>query len=804
MPTSPSTSSVDELLDSLVGGLADAGFEQVSEFRTYLNDTIRSPLEAFSAKDIRAAAAGLEDVGQELGLSRLDFIVTALAEAIRKKAKGREDAAEIRALAWKAQADAQTGAGLYKDARRAYKHALNALRRARNDQLEARVLQGLGVSFARQDRDVEAAEHFSAAIRLARRLEDPLLIAQLTNSLGMCLPASEAGDADALFTESIAIRKRNEGPRFTLTPVLSNWGVHRIKQERWSDAERLFREALAYANRDLGEHVMTLRNLGNVLFEQKRYEEAADMYSQSLEAAELFGDRESQKQALKGLAKAHIELAEFEAAQANLARLRENAQALGLTPFEVAMTVHDSGVTSFRQGNWNEAKAQFDEARAAFLALSDWEWVQRSSLNSAQACAKLGLNEERLKLIEEALTIGSTRGTQIRLDLLRERVTTAIELGQVDLADAFFRDERAALRRSGNRDVLVFRLQEFSDAISRMGRRKRAITHLRAAERLVAEDSDDVQLISIRNDIARHLVDLGRFENGLALFGDNLEKAARIGNRYLEADALLNLGETKRRLGDNSGAERDLAGAVRRFSTLRNDAGLALALNNLGLVDLSVGHIDAALRRITASIDAAKRMKDAAMEARGRASIGWIRMEQGEWDDAATSFQKAYDLAKTAQDKFLMAQFAFDLASARFHAHGLEAAEDLIQRSVEHAAAAPDYEAAYTTTRAALEWSLEEHRFDDAGEYAAYSLLFSALMEYEVNDWAVILGRRLLNTPESKRDAALNSFERKVRSLDEESGLQGALQEAAAHLRDALMNSMAQDSGPLSANEDPA
>jgi serine/threonine-protein kinase len=157
--------------------------------------------------------------------------------------------------------------------------------------VRAELLLAIGETYAKLQRDDDAAPHLRAAVEQARRAGDPLLVARALVPLGTVL--NERDEAKALLEEAVAIRERELGARQALTAQARS-ALSLTLHERYHDPEperavAMQRAALADLLAASGERdpevVRARLRLGRMLGE-RRDDRAADGESdQQLRAA---------------------------------------------------------------------------------------------------------------------------------------------------------------------------------------------------------------------------------------------------------------------------------------------------------------------------------------------------------------------------------------------------------------------------------------------------------------------------------------------------------------------------------------
>lgn len=779
--------SADERISALLDQLSAAGEEltefEISQRRVFLEELLGPVLRAIADQDALNASLRLAEVASELSRTGLDFLIDLFSQELRRVSRAPENDAVIAALT-KARADGYWVNRQMKRASAAYVRALDRLGKSAQPELRASIHQNLGIVHSELGEEETALTQFEEALRWARRAKSDLLVAQLTNSLGLELALKDRRRSDRLFQESLSLRGSRRGPDFTVTPVLSNWGLARVRQRRLTEAESLFRQAIRRARRAHGEHVLALRNLANVLREQRKSGEAVQVYRRALDAAHEFSDLESERHARKGLALALIDELRYQDAIEVFNGLIEDAEPLGLPDFEVAMATRDIGVANYLDGRWTDARRDFAEARDLFADLNDQRWVSECFLDESLVCKSLELDAERLDLLTRGLSSAPrSQPFELRVALLRELIDTFLSLRRFDDARETFSKERRLLKRHSREEDLLVRLREFGSDLAKVGQLRRAISLFREAARLAEKAGDRIEVLRIRNDLANSVVELGDFAQATRLYNENLRAARSMKNRYLEADALVNLGETLRRTGEIEESCEILKEAVSLFRELQNLAGLALALNNLGLALQSSNEIAAARRSFFSSRTAASKAGAHSAEARAVSSLGSLAAFEMEWPSAAELFAQAYDIAESVGDLSLMADLSLNLAAAELELDDASSAETWLDLALLQAQEAPNFDAGWSASILGLRRAMDDGRPAVAAEHALNALLFCVMGSEDALRWMTVMVGILRAHRASLTSQVLRKFTEKAAKADAEAGFDGALSGLAGQLR---------------------
>jgi Nif-specific regulatory protein len=212
--------------------------------------------------------------------------------------------------------------GELEKAREYYQRYLAAQRKSGDVYFLLRSLQGLGVICQDEGEWDKAYDYFAEALSLAERIGDVTAMADLNSNLGMT--CDERGDWDqalAFFQRAIELQQKVEGDLHGRRIVLVNLGNLRTKQGEMEEAERVFKEAQALAERsqDPDFRYMLAVSQAQFLLRAERHEPAR----MALVEAFLLVRRERD---WRKLARLHTLASELRLAAGDFARATEDAR----------------------------------------------------------------------------------------------------------------------------------------------------------------------------------------------------------------------------------------------------------------------------------------------------------------------------------------------------------------------------------------------------------------------------------------------------------------------------------------------
>ena len=233
----------------------------------------------------------------------------------------------------------------------------------------------LGLSSDERNDHIAETEHLLAEVRSVEESERNVSDeAALLNNLGVAyLSLSRLKEACPFLIDSLAINRRicaSNAPSLAISIV--NLAGLRLKEENYSEAERLFKEALLLCDKDGNHDVMPtvngLNGLGELYQTQNRYAEAEETYLSAIKIhKDLHSDRsDNLARLLNNLAnvyKIQARYAEAEEALIESIRLREDGGFKGHAT--IAISLNNLAILYRDQGRFAEAEPLYRTAWAS-------------------------------------------------------------------------------------------------------------------------------------------------------------------------------------------------------------------------------------------------------------------------------------------------------------------------------------------------------------------------------------------------------------------------------------------------------
>jgi predicted ATPase/Tfp pilus assembly protein PilF len=195
--------------------------------------------------------------------------------------------------------------GLWSERESLNQRAVAAARSARDQQMEGRALNNLGIVYQAQGRWAEAEAAYQQDLAICRQFGDRVGEGQTLNNLGIVYEAQGRwAEAEAAYQQSLAIR-RQFGDRVGEGQTLNNLGGVCQVQGRWAEAEAAYQQSLAIW-RQLGDRVGEGKTLGNLALLRKAQGDvpaALTLEREALKVLEMTQDEAAKQKARDLIAK---------------------------------------------------------------------------------------------------------------------------------------------------------------------------------------------------------------------------------------------------------------------------------------------------------------------------------------------------------------------------------------------------------------------------------------------------------------------------------------------------------------------
>jgi tetratricopeptide (TPR) repeat protein len=423
-------------------------------------------------------------------------------------------------------------------------------------------------------------------------------------------------------------------------------------------ATRIYRKALkaAHERGDTLAEAKLLQNLANNLVAQGMAQKAVLLYENSLKIALEQGFQETAYHVQLGLAIALFNLKRHIESIPYYESVRRVAEVLGDEERWASLTA-DTGAVYLEVGEMEKGISLLQQALAYFRGVENIDWQELILHNLLIADARQGDATALQAHLHECLNLLPQTAFPARRSLFGfVGVLNLDTIGDVQGAARCFRQAVAEAEAEGD----VFQAGQTAAlaaaSLADKGADKEALSLFDRAAEIFVATGDDENLWNTRNDRGNTLARLGNYEEAIEEYTWCLQKAIDRQDQILESQALLNCGETKRRMGDIEEAISLQERALILYRAMEDQEGELDALNALGLCLLDESHYGGRDRAEDASVYfnqallLAKYRKDRSQEAMATRGLAHIAERQGEIVNALNLYLKAADLWECDED----------------------------------------------------------------------------------------------------------------------------------------------------------
>ncbi len=201
---------------------------------------------------------------------------------------------------------------------------------------------------------------------------------------------------------------------------------------------------------------------------------------------------------------------------------------------------------------------------------------------------------------------------------------------------------------------------------------------------LANEYLDQFKFIQMCFDIGDVCLTYGEFDKAENCFLLVIKKAGK-GYEFDEAraKAYIKLGEVKTKQNELNDAVSALKQGLKIYQKLRNNEGIAICENGLGIAFYESGRYDFGTAYFNQALKRAEKMKNEELIARLHINLGIIESMRGNWDKAISHFQMALPRLEKRGDALRLAQTYHNIGITLIHKGEYDAAVKEFDKSIE-------------------------------------------------------------------------------------------------------------------------
>jgi tetratricopeptide (TPR) repeat protein len=508
-------------------------------------------------------------------------------------------------------------------------------------EMEAIAHQNLGVEASLREDHEAAREHYMRSLTLKRDLGDIYGGTAVILNLASVLTQRDRFDsAEAILDdfESLVVRHHMVDLRAN---VEGQRGLIASGRGELDVAKSYFLKALRWA-RGTGwvpRQINSLQNLGKNAGERGKLRESARWYGKALEQALTSSDKHQEQIQRMGLANAHFRLKEWQTAADQYAAAAAVAAELGDASAQ-AEALGDAAAALRNAGEAEAALGLIDAVLVAPAAEKEPAWRTAQLRNLAEVLVDLDQPSEALRRLREAANL-STDPRQTDAALQRGAEIALAHPGLAHEAPALLRRALAIHREEASRAEWAWQAATMGAMLSGTSQGEEAPAFFALALRVFARSHDRERAFYTRNDRAIALNLIGHSAAAAADLRSCIQVAEKIGDRALQFQAQLNLGEVERQRGRRIEARRHLERALALARKVRDQRDEAAAIAIIGLLLVDEGDTEAAALEFRRTLRTGQELRDASLKQSALGGLAGVAYRAGRNGEAERLYRRA-------------------------------------------------------------------------------------------------------------------------------------------------------------------
>lgn len=422
-------------------------------------------------------------------------------------------------------------------------------------------------------------EHVIAAIELdddQHRADAFLLKGELESR------ENNAAEAEAAYRIALDVQERSKdfvGAARTLIEL----GTLLTRVERIDEASSTLRKSLQYSSSEVpGElRARALEKLGRLQRLREEFEDAVQTFAEALRIREALRDLPGQERNLTGLGNVYQRLGRLELAVTFHRRALEVAEQCDRK--RVVRNSINLGTTLMELGDYLEAESRLETARSLALESGDRTQLGSALSNLGTLSFHRGNAPQAQSFLLQALEIWTTLSRSIeRSNCLNNLANNALSGGRQLDAVRWSRLAIEAQESTGSSDCLVHPWVNLARSLLELSREEEAAEAVRKVQAIAGQShSLDVKVQALLLSATAHICG-ARAAPAIQHAEQARQLAAREGNKLLEGEALIRLGDANLLLDQHGAAQHALMRAESILKSLASAYPLAQCRLMLG------------------------------------------------------------------------------------------------------------------------------------------------------------------------------------------------------------------------------
>lgn len=379
------------------------------------------------------------------------------------------------------------------------------------------------------------------------------------------------------------------------------------------EARSLYEKGLAMLGEaDAPARLDGLHNLGDVLEQSGRTDEAAQCFTDMLQLAWRFDSLNKAGAAYSRLARGQRRLGKYDAAMEHLRRAQELFER-SRDDRGIASTLDDMGRVHWLRGGYSQALDFHRQALTIRRALGDRRSIALSLANIGRVHHDSGNFKAAIAQFREALDLRRDIGDMVGI------VQSLCDLGGVYAEDGnheqaleLLAEARAVAQEIGDKLALADVLSRTGEVKGAMGRGAEAVKDLSDAKLLASQLGDRVMLAVTHQRLAQAQLQLGNLEAADVEAHAAVAVSQAVGLRVHIGCGYRVKAEVATALGHTLAAEDDFRRAIEILATVRHEVELARAYQGLAHLKELAGNNAEAMKLRGRATDIFTRLRGAA------------------------------------------------------------------------------------------------------------------------------------------------------------------------------------------------
>jgi tetratricopeptide (TPR) repeat protein len=292
-------------------------------------------------------------------------------------------------------------------------------------------------------RQADAEAHAEEAAEMARRLDDPELVARALLALGTARwHQGNPTEALPVLTEALDLAV-SAGNETLAADAQHNRGVAHHLTGRWDEADADYQESARRWRLVSGRGGLSrvLNSKGILAYDRADFTTARSSFDQALAVKRAMGDRLGENRVLNNVALVALAQHDYDAAGDAFARTMEIAREIDDLEGE-ASSHQGCGYIALRTGRFDEAEARLSESRRLFVEEGDQQGESQVLEQLAEVAEATGDAATARSLAEQAMSTATTAS------LPTETAAALGRLGHLSSQEGRFEEAEQAYRRA--------------------------------------------------------------------------------------------------------------------------------------------------------------------------------------------------------------------------------------------------------------------------------------------------------------------------------------------------------------------